>query len=231
MNILAIDTSTSIATVALKVKDQIYTKDLNDTRTHSQKLLPLIMQILSENNLKISDLDLFICGNGPGSFTGIRIGASTIKALAQVTKKDIFGVSTLDALAYNVVENSKYICSLIDARNDNAYYCIYKADSKDNTVEYISKHEAENIDVIVEKLTDLKAPVTIVGSGVDAYKEKLEKENFVLANNNDVSAKNLMMMYNAFEESEKDFIKENTFTCHSFKPIYLRPSQAERLKK
>ena len=99
MNILAIDTSTSTATVALQVEKNIYVKDLNDTQTHSQKLLPLISEILQEHNLKIKDIDTYICGNGPGSFTGIRIGASTIKALAQVTNKEIFGVSTLDALA------------------------------------------------------------------------------------------------------------------------------------
>ena len=230
MNILAIDTSTNVATVSLQVENTLYTQNINDTQTHSQKLLPLITEILNNHNLKIKDIDKYICGNGPGSFTGIRIGASTVKALAQVTNKKIFGVSTLDALAYNEVIPNKYICSLIDARNNNAYYCIYKA-NEDNTITYLSAHSTASIEEIVEKLNELPEKPTIVGSGAIAYKEILLQNNYTISENNEVSAEKLILMYNSFDKVDKEFIEKNTFTCHSFKPIYLRPSQAERLKK
>ena len=90
MNILAIDTTTKKASVALKVQDKIIIKEIDNEITHSEKLLPLLDSVLKEANLMLKDIDLFVCVQGPGSFTGLRIGIATIKALAKVTQKPIY---------------------------------------------------------------------------------------------------------------------------------------------
>ena len=90
MNILAIDTTTRNACVCLKYKDEVIEKNIENNITHSEKLLPLIDDVLTEKNITLDDIDMFFAINGPGSFTGIRIGLATIKAFAQVKEKKIF---------------------------------------------------------------------------------------------------------------------------------------------
>ena len=123
MKILAIDTASEICSVAI-LEDfnlicHLYTDDSN---THSVTLMPLINEILEKNYLSIKDIDLFACNKGPGSFTGIRIGISTIKAFGDVTLKPCIGISSLKALAYLIAKPSDaYVCSLIDAKHGNVY--------------------------------------------------------------------------------------------------------------
>ena len=84
MNILSIDTTTKVAGVSLQYNNEITKKSLSNEVTHSEKLLPLIDEILNENNISLKDIDMYACINGPGSFTGIRIGLSTLKAFSFV---------------------------------------------------------------------------------------------------------------------------------------------------
>lgn len=121
MLILGISTSSNIASVALS-KDAECIKELNinNNKTHSETLLPLINELLSETNIKLQDINLIACDNGPGSFTGIRIGISTVKAIAESLNIPVIAVSSLEGLAYNI-HDSECICSLIDARNNQVY--------------------------------------------------------------------------------------------------------------
>lgn len=121
MKVLSIETSGQICAVAL-TEDKNLIKELiiEDENTHSVKLMPLIDNLLKETNIKLSDIDLFSCDIGPGSFTGIRIGVSTIKAFIDVTNKKAVGITSLETLARNVEEDG-LICALIDAKNDNVY--------------------------------------------------------------------------------------------------------------
>ena len=97
MTILAIDTSSEICSTAiLKDNNVVDINDLNDGRTHSENLLSLMEEILDRNNVKLNDLDLVACSVGPGSFTGIRIGVSSIKAIAEVLDIPIAGVNSLE---------------------------------------------------------------------------------------------------------------------------------------
>lgn len=87
MNILAIDTSSKICSVSiLEDKNLIIEKHNNDEKTHSQKLMPLVDEIFKESEYSLEDMDLFACCIGPGSFTGLRIGISTVKAFSDVTQ-------------------------------------------------------------------------------------------------------------------------------------------------
>ena len=130
MKILAIDTTTKKATVALNVDNKIYLKEVDNEITHSEKLLPLLDSVLKDANLSLMDIDLYALTLGPGSFTGVRIGIATIKAIAKVTNKKIFGTTSLELLALDGIKKSsstpKYVLSLMDARNSRVYYNLYK---------------------------------------------------------------------------------------------------------
>ena len=103
MKILAIDTSSKICSVAL-MEDQkiILEKHTNDEKTHSQNLMPLIDNLFQETDLTLDDIDLLACCLGPGSFTGIRIGISTVKAFSDAKNIPVTGVTSLESLAYNI---------------------------------------------------------------------------------------------------------------------------------
>ena len=140
MIILAISTSSSNASVSLLEDDKLI-KELNisDQRTHSEKLMPLIEELFKTTNLQLSQVNLIACDIGPGSFTGIRIGVASVKAMAEAKEIPVVGVSSLEALAYNV-RGFDYICSIIDARNNQVYSAIFN-----KNYELISDYFADNI--------------------------------------------------------------------------------------
>ena len=125
MKILAIDTSTMISSVG--VLDGAYSLgeySLNQVKTHSELLLPMTNELLSKLGLDLEDIDLFAVAKGPGSFTGLRIGMSAVKTMAQVLDQKIIGVSTLEALAYGVITD-RLIIPIIDARGKRYFASIY----------------------------------------------------------------------------------------------------------
>jgi len=127
MNILAIDTTTKKANVGVCYNKITNIKTIDNEITHSEKLLPLINDVLNETNCNIKNIDTFACTTGPGSFTGIRIGLATIKALAKVTNSKIFSINSLELLANSAIDSSaKIIVPLIDAKNTRAYYGMYE---------------------------------------------------------------------------------------------------------
>ena len=129
MLILGIDTSCASAGVALIRDDAVIGRVAQvDKRTHSVNLLPEIQALLESNSLAPSMLELIAVTAGPGSFTGLRIGASTAKTMARALGIPVIGVNTLDALcaSENAVSNSELpVLALVDARNTRAYGCLY----------------------------------------------------------------------------------------------------------
>ena len=116
MKILAIDTSALTATVAILSEDTLLGEISTTTKlTHSQTIMPMIDELLKKVNLDISDIDLFACSEGPGSFTGLRIGIGTIKGLAYGLGKPVVGVSTLEALAHNIAFSDFVIAPIMDS--------------------------------------------------------------------------------------------------------------------
>ena len=117
MNILGIDTTTKSASCSVLYNNNYYTKSVSNEITHSEKLLPIIDKTLNEANLNLDNIDLFATINGPGSFTGIRIGLATIKAFSQVKDIDIFSISSIDLISYVAFKKSneqeKYILSYL----------------------------------------------------------------------------------------------------------------------
>ena len=221
MKILSIDTSSKICGVAV-LEDTNLIKEISQDNglTHSETLMPIIKETLENINLNLNNIDLIICDKGPGSFTGIRIGVATAKAFSDSLNIKEIGISSLEALAYNVKTNG-VICSLIDAKNDNVYVGVFENIDGD----YILRRNfsCENISDLLDEFKDSEYSVTFVGDGAVSYKEKIlsvlgEKCNFV--DNNDLSCYNLGLAGLAHFKKE-DF-------CDVI-PLYLRKPQAERM--
>jgi tRNA threonylcarbamoyladenosine biosynthesis protein TsaB len=129
VNILALDTSTLAATMALTEDHKVLAEsNLPPGRTHSTTLLPEIRRMLKEHTLDVRDVDLFAVGLGPGSFTGLRIGLAAAKGLAWAAGKPLVGVPTLDALARNHPPAQTRICPLLDARKGQVYAALFEPD-------------------------------------------------------------------------------------------------------
>ncbi len=127
MKILGVDTSTPIGSVGLIDGERFIAEHtLSIVKAHSSRLMPAIDQILKWGDLTVHDLDACAVGIGPGSFTGIRIGVGTIKSLCYALKKPIIGVSTLEAIAYNLRDADKLICPILDARKDEVYGALFR---------------------------------------------------------------------------------------------------------
>ena len=126
MKILCIDTSSNLCSIAILEDTTLISKlELDNGLTHSETLMPLINKIFTENNINLNDIDLLVSDIGPGSFTGIRIGVATCKAFSDSLDIPCIGVSSLEALAYNI-KNDSLICSSINCKNDNCYFALYK---------------------------------------------------------------------------------------------------------
>ena len=128
MNILAIDTTTKKAAVAIKKDNIVISKYIDNEITHSEKLLPLIDDVLKEANVSLNEIDNLACVLGPGSFTGVRIGVATMKAIAKVIDKKIIGTTSLKLMAVNALKDNKpkYVLALMDAKNDRVYYELFE---------------------------------------------------------------------------------------------------------
>ena len=228
MKILSIETASEICSVAL-LEDNKILKEINleNGNTHSQNLMPIISQILKEERLKLNDIDLFACDNGPGSFTGIRIGIATIKAFRDVTLKPVISVSSLKALAYNVKDfNTDFICSIIDAKNDNVYYGIFTYNNE--SIIKLENYKFDNINSLLEYFQTekfLNKNIFFVGNGSIVYKNviqsQLNKRALFTNENllNKLSAVNIAKV--AINKLNKDLDFSNII------PLYLKKSSAE----
>lgn len=126
MNILSLDTSTSLASVAVTVNGCVAAESLFSTdRTLSARLIPEIERLLAIAGLSVSSIDLFACAIGPGSFTGVRAGIATTQGLALATGKPCAGFSTLALLALNFALASQPVCPLLDARKGEVYGALF----------------------------------------------------------------------------------------------------------
>lgn len=221
MKILAIDTSSKICSVAILENEELIDElNLDDGKTHSENLMPLIDEVLNKNNLNIKQIEMIACCVGPGSFTGIRIGVATVKPIAEVLNIKLASVTSLETLARNV-ENEETIVSLIDARNNQVYAGIF--DKKYNKKE---EYLADDINTVIETLRKYNN-IICVGNGAelhyDLLNQKLSDVRFV--KNNVQSAQNVGKI------GYKKILENNLMSADEIVPIYLRKSQAERLKK
>ena len=226
MKILAIDASGIVASVAIASEDEMIAEyTIKNKKTHSQTLLPMIDKVLKFTETDIKDIDYIAVTEGPGSFTGLRIGAATAKGLAQACNIPIVSVSTLEALAYNVFETDKLICSIMDARRDNVFGAIYVREN--DGLEVIKEQAALPIEEMINELNRIGKNVIFVGDGISVQKDYIRnnlKIDYTLAPVYAREQKASSVIGVALNN-----IKNNKIIAsRDFKPIYLRKSQDDR---
>ncbi|MDH4232027.1 MAG: tRNA (adenosine(37)-N6)-threonylcarbamoyltransferase complex dimerization subunit type 1 TsaB [Nitrospirota bacterium] len=168
MKILSIETSTMLGGVAI-MDDKaglIAETRLNVKTTHSERLMTAVNNTLIQSELKLDDLDVFAVAIGPGSFTGLRIGLSTVKGLSYATGKPVVTVPTLDAFAWNFPYCTYPVCLMLDARKSEVYAAVYRWEGNDfaAVVECVSVRPETLLDKLQEK-------VLFAGEGAVLYRE------------------------------------------------------------
>lgn len=242
MKILAIDTSSKVCSVAItEDTKKIIELSSNDEKTHSVKLMPMIDKAFQSTNLTLDDIGLLSCSIGPGSFTGIRIGIATIKAFADAKNIPVVGVSSLEGLAYNVIEDSTpalqlsstLYCSIIDAKNNNVYCGLYRY--YNNCLNQITDLIAEDIETVISKINTIIHTfhnqfnyISFIGDGSIVYesllKDKIMYDTLQFASDFQNYANSVSIATSAYIQYKNG----NFGNSNSLLPLYLRKSQAER---
>ena len=226
MLLLAIDSSGLVASIALMLDDTVlgeYTT--NFKKTHSQTLLPMMNEVVQMTGIALEDLDAIVISGGPGSFTGLRIGAATAKGLGLALNKPLVNVPTVDALAFNLYGNEQIICPIMDARRQQVYTGLYTFEGDDFKV--LCPQKAVGIDEIVAEINAMGRPVIFLGDGVPVHKEYIREHStvpcqFAPAHLNAQRAGALAALGKRYFEAGR------IETADEHIPEYLRLSQAER---
>jgi tRNA threonylcarbamoyladenosine biosynthesis protein TsaB len=168
---LAIECATETVGLALLDGEEILAEfHIGPGRHHAEVLLPALENLLALSDIPMEKIDLLACTTGPGSFTGVRMGVSTVKGLALAVAKPIVGVSTLEALALNAFSAPGLICPLLDARRDQVYAGLYRKGA-DGSPEAV---EPERLTDIAHLLRELPANgVDFVGDGAVRYRGRI----------------------------------------------------------
>ncbi len=226
--ILAVDTTAKTSTVALTEDERLIGLSIfNTENTHSTTLLPTVESILGSACVNVGDIDLFVCSAGPGSFTGVRIGAATVKGLAFTNNTKCIGVSSLEALAMNIICQDGLVCAVMDARRNQLYNALFEL--KKGGLERKTDDRVITKEELVKELTGYRGKVHIVGDGYDIAAEALKdldcpKTAETAKYQNAYSVAMLgLKKYRALSENEREKL-----TPAALAPVYLRVSQAER---
>jgi len=226
MKILAIDTSQKTVSAAL-MADNMILSDIfvNSGRHHSEILLPVIEEVFRLAGLEPDEMDLFAMTIGPGSFTGLRIGATTIKGLALSTGKPVVGVSTLDVLALNaILVGKRMICPMLDAQKNQVYTTLY-TQTEGKGMEKIREERIVDVDNWLE---EMDANILFLGDGAVKYSTLIHRRfssSVCIAegHQNHVKAAALAVL------ARDKFERGELLDLLTFTPCYLRSSEAEAL--
>lgn len=223
MKLLCADTSSSVCAVGIFEDDKLIKENtLDNGRTHSENFMPLVEKTLNDANLTLDDIEAIGVVVGPGSFTGIRIGVASCKAMSEVKNIKVIPIISLESLAANEYGKNKKICSMIDARNSQVFCGIFN-----ENIEKIEEYMADDINNVLEKISKYDN-VIFVGNGTCVNKEKIveafKSKNIEFSDNNSQNADSLGII--AYKKAQKsEFISADELI-----PVYLRKSQAERMK-
>lgn len=221
MKILAIDTTGSVCSAAVMQDGKLLCEQYLDYQlTHSVKLMPMVESCLGAVNMELAEIDLFASVVGPGSFTGVRIGVTTVKGFMHATGKKAVAVNTLDCLAENISGFDGLICPMLDARRGEVYAAGYEGGVK------IIKDQAIPLAALLEQIGGKK--VLFLGDGAIALeceiKRAMPSAQFAPAHLMLQRASSAVLIASRTDErSWKD--------AFELEPYYLRQSQAERNDK
>ena len=226
MKLIALDSSGLVASCAI-ISDGIllaeYTTDYK--KTHSQTLLPMLDEIARMTNFDPKEADAIAVAAGPGSFTGLRIGAATAKGLGLALGKPIVEVPTLMGLAYNLYDSPGLICPMMDARRAQVYNGLYRF--RDHAITVEADQRALSVEDLTAELNQRGEAVTFLGDGVDVYRDLLETFLTIPHTYAPVHlARQRASSVGAL--GEKLYEMGRAVPAGEHVPVYLRKSQAER---
>lgn len=222
MKVLGIDTSTMTGSVGLLNDRELmgeYT--IGNLVNHSERLMTMIDLLLKEVNLKPEEIDGIAVALGPGSFTGLRIGVTTAKALAYSLKKPIAGIPTLDALAQHFPLTDRLICPILDARKQEVYSAFYRSDG--HQARRVSDYQVSSIEKVLEKIQE---PVVFLGNGLLFYQTHIAKtlgEKALFADPPHSSPRGGLIAWLGLLR----LIQQDQDDPFSLVPLYVRKSDAE----
>lgn len=223
MLILSVDTSATPASVCLyddKILAEYY---INTKLTHSQTLVSMIDSVLKVTCISVDDIDCYAVNNGPGSFTGVRIGVSVVKGMAYAHKKPCVPVSTLESMTHLFKLTDTVVCACMDARRNQVYNALFRV--KDGYVERICDDRAISVDELTVELGRFNEQIILVGDGAELvnnsvkelYNTRLAPEPFRYQR---ASGTAMAALERIAEGQASD--------AAALMPSYLRLSQAER---
>ncbi|WP_101697975.1 tRNA (adenosine(37)-N6)-threonylcarbamoyltransferase complex dimerization subunit type 1 TsaB [Clostridium minihomine] len=164
MKILAIDSTAVAASAAVMEDDRLLGEFFIHTKqTHSQTLMPMVQQVLDCTGISINEIDLFAAAAGPGSFTGVRIGVACVKGMAMAQNKPCVGVSTLEAMAYNLSCPGAVVCAVMDARREQVYNALFQL-TKDG-FQRLTPDRAISIEDLAQECKNFNSSLFLVGDG------------------------------------------------------------------
>ena len=222
MLILALESSAKAASAALMEDESLIAQYSQCSGlTHSRTLLPMVEDMLKNTEKKIADVDLIAVAHGPGSFTGIRIGVSTVKGLAWASDKKCVGVSTLEAMAWHGVSAGGLICPVMDARRSQVYNALFETDGDGRPVR-LTEDRAVSLAELAGELKDYECAPLLVGDGAKLTYDYLTNEGTACR----MAPANLL--YQSAWGVGMAALGKDAGSADDLLPVYLRLSQAER---
>lgn len=230
MKILAVDSTTRTACAALTEDGRTLASFISDSGpTQSERLLPMVEEVLRAARVKVDEVDLFASTVGPGSFTGVRIGVAVIKGLAFGSGKPCAAVSALEAMAENLFPLDGIYCPVIDARRSQVYTALFVREG--DTLVRLTEDELLPMDTLLAMLAERGMPVLLAGDATAAVKKRAKEvapdllfptlpPDLLLPSGTAVAR----CAFRAAREGRT--VKEEALV-----PVYLRPTQAERERK
>lgn len=222
MKILSLDSSSVTASVAVTENGAVLSeKFINNGLTHSQTLMPMVEEILNDIDIPIEDIDLFSITNGPGSFTGVRIGISAVKGMADALNKKCIAVSTLEAIAEPLKNEDVIACAVMDARCNQVYTAYFNLGNR------LCEDKAILIDDLGEEIREYNKKVVFIGDGSLLCYERLNE----IIQDCEVANEDIRYVHGSsvgFVAEEKIKDGEEPVNSENLVPFYLRLPQAER---
>ena len=223
MKILTVDTSTSTCTVGIANADGVLAEFVESNgQTHARHLMGMIQNSVVASGVRIEEIDGFAVVTGPGTFTGLRIGISTIKGLAYALSRPAVGVTSLAALAAQAELRTKFICPVMDARRSEVYYGLYVPEGGEAS--QVGKHHVAPISELVR---GIRASCQFIGNGARLYRETFEAALGSLARFSH-PCRDTIRVETTAKLALKQFQKNETQKLSAVVPYYIRKSDAER---